>query len=147
MRKAESSKRLNELTEPHIIISASGMAEGGRILHHLKNNLGNERNTVLFVGFAAEHTLARRLMDGDKDVKIFGEAHRVKCEVVVMPYFSAHADRGGLLEFASNSSNGRLGKIFVVHGEVSQAEALKEALEERGHADVVIPDRLDTFTV
>lgn len=146
VRKAESSIQLNYLTEPHIIIAASGMAEGGRILHHLKNNVGNERNTVLFVGFAAEHTLARRLMDGDKDVRIFGEAHRVKCEIVSMPYFSAHADRSGLLEFVLKSPAEKLKKIFVVHGELDQAEALRETLVKRGYRDVVIPERLEAFT-
>jgi len=139
--------RLNFITDPHIIISASGMAEGGRVLHHLKNNVGDSRNTVLFVGFAAEHTLARRLMDGNKNVKIFGEEHRVKCEVANMPYFSAHADRSGLLEFAAKTPVERLKKIFVVHGEMSQAEALKQGLEKRGYTGVVIPERLDSITV
>lgn len=147
VRKAESSMRLNELTDPHIIISASGMAEGGRILHHLKNNVGEPRNTVLFVGFAAEYTLARRLMDGDKDVKIFGEGHRVRCEVVSLPYFSAHADRNGLLDFAAKTPADKLKRIFIVHGESSQAEALKEGLEIRGYTGVMIPERLDTHTI
>ncbi len=147
VRDAESSKRLNYLTDPHIVIAASGMAEGGRILHHLKNGVGEPRNLVLFVGFAAEHTLARRLMDGDKDVKIFGEEHRVKCEVVSMPYFSAHADRGGLLDFMSKTPAGRLKKIFLVHGELSQAEALKAKIEERGYTNVVIPERLESHVI
>jgi metallo-beta-lactamase family protein len=147
VRTAEASMKLNHLADPHIIISASGMAEGGRILHHLKNNVGDERNTVLLVGFAAEHTLARRLMEGQKDVKIFGEVHRVKCEVVNMPYFSAHADRSDLLEFATKTPAAKLGRIFVVHGELSQAEALKEGLEERGYNGVSIPERLETITI
>ena len=147
VRKAEASMRLNDLTEPHIIIAASGMAEGGRVLHHLKNNVGNSRNTVLFVGFAAEHTLGRRLMDGDKTVKIFGEEHRVKSEVVTMPYFSAHADRNGILEFVAATPPEKLKTIFIVHGELSQTEALKEALDERGYRDLVIPEQLETHTV
>jgi metallo-beta-lactamase family protein len=147
VRKTESSIQLNYLTEPHIIIAASGMAEGGRILHHLKHGVGDERNTVLFVGFAAEHTLARRLMDGEKDVRIFGETHRVKCEIVTVYYFSAHADRNGLLEFVSKSPPERLKKIFVVHGELDESEALKKSLLERGYGDVVIPERLQVFTL
>jgi metallo-beta-lactamase family protein len=147
VRKADASMRLNDLTEPHIIIAASGMAEGGRILHHLKNNVGSSRNTVLFVGFAAEHTLGRRLMDGDKTVKIFGEEHRVKCEVTSMPYFSAHADRKGILEFVSATPPEKLKKIFIVHGESSQTEALKKALAGRGYRDLVIPDQLETHTL
>ncbi len=147
VRKAESSKRLNYLTDPHIIISASGMAEGGRILHHLRNNLDNERNTVLMVGFAAEHTLARRLMDGRKEVKIFGEAHRVKCDVVTMPYFSAHGDTHDLMEFMSKNSPAKLKKVFVVHGEESQSLALKEKIEAAGYGNVVVPARLESFSL
>jgi metallo-beta-lactamase family protein len=147
VRHAESSKRLNELTEPHIIIAASGMAEGGRVLHHLRNNVGEPRNTVLFVGFAAEHTLARRLMDGEKQVKIFGEEHRVKCAVVSMPYFSAHADRSGLLDLVLRTPPERLRKIFLVHGEMSQAEALREKTLERGYTDIVIPERLSSHVI
>jgi len=147
VRKAESSIQLNYLTEPHIVIAASGMAEGGRVLHHLKNGVANPRNTVLFVGFAAEHTLARRMMEGDKDVRIFGESHHVNCEVLTMPYFSAHADRNGLLEFVSKNPVERLKRIFVVHGELNQAEAFKETLVNRGYGDVVIPERLQMFTL
>ncbi|MBP2681722.1 MAG: putative RNA-processing exonuclease, partial [Candidatus Krumholzibacteriota bacterium] len=147
VRKAESSIQLNYLTDPRIVIAASGMAEGGRILHHLKHGVGDERNTVLFVGFAAEHTLARRLMDGEKDVRIFGETHRVKCEIVTMPYFSAHADRGGILDFVSKSSVRKLKDVFVVHGELEQSEALRKSLVERGYRGVVIPERLQVFSL
>ncbi len=145
IRKASSSKKLNFLTDPHIIISASGMAEGGRILHHLKNNLEDERNTVLFVGFAAEHTLARRLMDGEKDVRVFGEQHHVECEVVTMPYFSAHGDRNDLAEFLEGTPPKKLKKVFLVHGEKTQLFALKENVQERGYKSVEVPERLDSF--
>ncbi|UCG52006.1 MAG: MBL fold metallo-hydrolase [Candidatus Latescibacterota bacterium] len=147
IRTAESSKKLNHLTEPHIIISASGMAEGGRILHHLRNNVENEKNLVLFVGFAAENTLARRMMDGEKEIKIFGEHHRVKSDVVTMPYFSAHADRNGLLDFIGANSPKKLKKIFLVHGEKSQSFALKEKIEEKGYKNIKVPARLDSFKI
>ena len=93
----EESKSLNELTYPHIVISVSGMAEGGRILHHLRNNLENPKALALMVGYAAEHTLARRLMDGHKEVRVFGEPFRVRCKVKKMDAFSGHADRDELL--------------------------------------------------
>ncbi|MEJ2719928.1 MAG: MBL fold metallo-hydrolase [bacterium] len=145
IRRASSSKKLNFLTDPHIIISASGMAEGGRILHHLKNNIEDDRNTILFVGFAAEDTLARRLMDGEKNVRIFGEQYDVKSEVITMPYFSAHADRDDLIEFLEGTPPKKLKKVFLVHGEKEQLFALKERAVERGYKNVEVPERLDSF--
>ncbi|UCH83309.1 MAG: MBL fold metallo-hydrolase [Candidatus Latescibacterota bacterium] len=147
VRKAAASKKLNFLTDPHIIVAASGMAEGGRILHHLKNNLEDERNTLLFVGFAAEHTLARRIMDGEKEVKVFGEKYNVECDVVTMPYFSAHGDRDDLIEFLTGTPPKTLKKVFLVHGEKSQQFALKERIEEKGYKQVRVPARLDSFSL
>lgn len=141
--KVEDSKALNEKTEPHIIISASGMAEGGRILHHLRNNIGNQKNLVLFVGYAAEHTLARKIMDGEEKVKIFGEEHNVKCKVRTMDYFSGHADQKGLLEYVKWSSPGKLKNIFLVHGEESQALPLREKLVGSGYRYVDFPNERD----
>ena len=147
IRKAEASKKLNELTDPHIIISASGMMEGGRILHHLRNNIEDKRTLLLFVGFAAHHTLARKLMDGHKKVKIFGEEYPVKCEIQSMPFFSGHTDQKGLLDFVSRSSPERLKTIFLVHGEEEVAEVLRGKILEMGYETVHIPARGDAFTV
>jgi metallo-beta-lactamase family protein len=147
VRATEASKRLNHINEPQIIIAASGMAEGGRILHHLRNNVHEKRNMVLFVGFAARHTLARRLMDGKKKVRIFGDQYEVKCEVKTMPYFSGHADRKGLLDYLDGQSTERLKNVFLVHGEVSQAEALQAGIREKGFTNVHIPAPGDTHTV
>lgn len=140
IRDVNLSKKLNGLSYPHIIISASGMAEAGRILHHLRNNIGNPANTVLMVGYSAQHTLARKLMDGEKIVRIFGEEHAVKCRVVTMDHFSAHADRKGLMDFISTLPMDRLKKIFVVHGEENQSLAFQQRLLDRGYRDVVVPD-------
>lgn len=137
--KVDDSKALNEKTEPHIIISASGMAEGGRILHHLRNNIGNPNNLVLFVGYAAEHTLARRIMDGNKLVKIFGEEYSVACKVKTMDYFSGHADQKGLLEYTDFSSPDKLKNIFLVHGEEEQALPLREKLIRKRFRHVSFP--------
>ncbi|MBN1302644.1 MAG: MBL fold metallo-hydrolase [Melioribacteraceae bacterium] len=137
--KVDESKELNDLKEPHIIISASGMAEGGRILHHLRNNISNPNNLVLFVGYAAEHTLARRIMDGDETVRIFGFEHTVKCKVRTMDYFSGHADQKGLLEYVKYSDRSRLKNIFLVHGEESQSLPLREKIIKKGYTSVQYP--------
>ncbi len=145
IRDVEKSKELNSLKFPHIIISASGMAEGGRILHHLRNNIGNSKNLVLFVGYAAQHTLARRLMDGEPVVKIFGEPHRVRCQIEKMDDFSAHADRDELLSYVDKLDRSRLKKIFLVHGEEDQSLPLRDALMKMGFASVEYPAAGQTF--
>ena len=95
----EESKKLNNLKRPAIIISASGMCEGGRVLHHLRRNIGDPNTTVLFVGFQAENTLGRKLLQGDKIARIYGEEHVVRARMEEIDGYSAHADEGELLEF------------------------------------------------
>lgn len=147
VRTVEESKKLNSLKYPHIIISASGMAEGGRILHHLKNNLDDHRNLVLLVGYAARDTLARRLMDGEKVVRIFGEEYPVRCKVKVMDAFSAHADRRELLDYLAFNPPGRLQRIFLVHGEPDQALPFKDALRSQGYPEVHVPEPGEVFSL
>jgi metallo-beta-lactamase family protein len=147
VRAVEESKKLNELKYPHIIISASGMAEGGRILHHLKNSLDGHRNLVLLVGYAAQDTLARRLMDGEKVVRIFGEEYPVRCKVKVMDAFSAHADRRELLDYLAFNRPDKLKRIFLVHGELDQALPLKDALRSQGYPEVHIPEPGEVFSL
>jgi metallo-beta-lactamase family protein len=139
VREAAKSKELNDLKSPHIIISASGMAEGGRILHHLRNNIGNSRNLVLFVGYAAMHTLARKLMDGEKKVKIFGEEHKVRARVKKIDDFSAHADQTELVNYLKFQSPTVLKHLFLVHGEEEQALPLKEKFESMKYSQVYYP--------
>jgi metallo-beta-lactamase family protein len=147
VRDVEESKRLNDLRVPVIIISASGMAEGGRILHHLKNNIEDHRNLVLLVGYAAKDTLARKLMDGDKLVKIFGEEYPVRCKVRSMDVFSAHADRRGLLDYVKHSTPEKLKSIFLVHGESDQAIPLRDAFRSQGYASVEYPAAGEIFEI
>lgn len=147
IRNAEHSKKLNKLKEPHIIISASGMAEGGRILHHLRNNISNPKNLVLFVGYAAQHTLARRIMEGEEVVRIFGEKHKVRCKVKKMDYFSAHADKNGLHDYVSTSPPQKLKHLFLVHGEEDQAIPLQNALKSKGYPSVYFPAPNQEFDV
>lgn len=139
VRDVEASKRLNALNYPHIVISASGMAEGGRILHHLRNSVGNPKNVVMMVGYAAEHTLARRLMEGHRKIRIFGEEHAVRCQVVQFDDFSAHADRNGLLQFVRSQKPERLRHVFLVHGEEDQALPLRDAVRSLGFRSVHFP--------
>ena len=146
-RSVEDSKELNGKKEPMIIISASGMAEGGRILHHLANNVGNPKNLVLFVGYAAQHTLARRIMDGDKKVNIFGEKFEIRCKVRKMDYFSAHADQGELIDYLRLNMKEKLKNIFLVHGEQEQALPLREKLVRKGYRNVHFPVSGEKFEI
>lgn len=141
VRDVQASKALNFLREPAVIIAASGMCEGGRILHHLKNNIEDPQTSVLFVGFQAENTLGRRIKDGNKEVKIFGEPYTVRAQIESIEGFSAHADRSGLLEWAGRMDRQRLRHIFLVHGELEAAAALAQYLEADGHRQVTVPER------
>jgi metallo-beta-lactamase family protein len=129
--KVEDSMRLNGMKGPMIIISASGMCEVGRILHHLRNNIEDPKNTILIIGFQAEHTLGRRLVEHDPYVKIFGVKRPVRAEVKVMNSFSAHAGRHDLIAFAKRFKD-RAEKILLVHGEDRALNSLRAALQAEG---------------
>ncbi len=136
-RSVDESKEINEKEGPMIIISASGMCEHGRILHHLKNNISDPKNIVLIVGYQAENTLGRKLVMGDKVVSIFGDSYDVKASIYIMDAFSAHADRSDLLEYISRIEG--LKKIFLVHGESTQRESFRVALSQNGFKDIYLP--------
>ncbi len=138
VRSVEESKALNEMQEPMVILSASGMAEAGRILHHLRNNIEDKRNTIVIVSWQAPYTLGRRLADREKRVKIFGEVYTRRAEVATIGGFSAHAGRNMLLEYAA-ACKGRLRQIFLVHGEHKAAAALREGLREQHVSPVFYP--------
>ncbi|MGH2592475.1 MAG: MBL fold metallo-hydrolase RNA specificity domain-containing protein [Anaerolineae bacterium] len=146
VRDAERSKALNERREPAVIIAASGMCEAGRVLHHLKHHVGDSRNTVMFVGYQAENTLGRKLLDGWKRVKIFGDEYDVAAEIVKLEGYSAHADHDGLVAFAHNMAQ-RPDQTFIVHAELEAAEALRKGLIGIGLGNVSIPDRGDIAEV
>lgn len=138
-RSVEESKSINSYKGPVVIISASGMAETGRILHHLRNNIDNPNNTVLITSWMAPHTLGRRLLEGVKKVKIFGEKHNVNARVESIDGLSAHAGQSALVEYAT-SLKGRVKEIFLVHGEEKPATKLMEILSEHGMEDVHYPE-------
>jgi metallo-beta-lactamase family protein len=129
VRQVEQSKEINFVREPAVIISASGMAEHGRVLHHLKNNIEDERCTVIIAGWQAPDTLGRRLVDKERSVRIFGEEYDVRAEVLVLDGFSGHADHRGLLEWA-DAFKKRPRQVFLVHGEPDSARSLARALKD-----------------
>ncbi|TLU97859.1 MBL fold metallo-hydrolase RNA specificity domain-containing protein [Dyadobacter luticola] len=137
--KVEESIALNDKKEPCIIISASGMAEAGRIKHHIKNNIGNTSATILLVGYASGNTLAGALKRGDKHVNIFGEQFEVRCQVRSMESFSGHGDYNEMLDFLSCQTPERVKKVFLVHGEYETQVSFKLKLEKAGFANVYIP--------
>ena len=138
VQDTSESKALNGLKVPAIIISSSGMCEAGRILHHLKNNIEDHRNTVLIVGFMAENTLGRKIADRSETVKIFGVEYRLKAEVKILNAFSAHADYSEILDYVSNFSSGKLKRIFLVHGEPEAQESLKLKLIEKNFKPIIM---------
>ena len=128
LRESADSKKLNDRKDPMIIISASGMAEAGRIRHHLANNIGDPANLVLFVGYCAEHTLGAQILAGRSPVNIFGEPHEVRAAIASIDSFSGHADRTELRRYVA-ALTGDFRRIYVVHGEESQALAFAETLQ------------------
>ncbi len=135
---SEESKKINDRKEPCIIISSSGMCEGGRILHHLKNNIGDPRNTVLVVGFMAANTLGRMIADKLPVVKIFGEPYPLKSRVKILNTFSGHADYQDIRSYVGAMDLKRLKKVFLVHGETEALANMKKVLLETGVAAVEI---------
>ncbi|HWW02778.1 MAG TPA: MBL fold metallo-hydrolase [Candidatus Acidoferrum sp.] len=140
IREAAQSRKLNDLRDPAIIISASGMAEAGRIRHHLVNNIGNPINLILFIGYCAEHTLGAQILSGTNPVNIFGEPHPVRARIAALDSFSGHADKNELRRYVE-AIQGDIKKIAVIHGEESQALAFGETLKAmRPRAEVMVPE-------
>ncbi len=139
VRSVDESKALNERTDPMVIISASGMAETGRILHHLKNNIENPNTTICIVSWQAPDTLGRRLADREKQVKIFGEVYTVNAQIATIGGLSGHAGQDLLMEYAL-SANGKLRKVFLVHGEEKPATILQNKLRDIGVRQVAYPE-------
>ena len=144
VRDVEQSKALNDLRGPFMIISASGMCEAGRILHHLKNNIGDPRTTILLTGYQAENTLGRKIEEGQQEVPIFGEPMRVRAEVQKIDALSGHADREEMLAWIKPIAQG-LKKVFLVHGEPGQQDAFATAIGSRYGLQVAVPERGQSF--
>ncbi len=146
VRTVEESKKLNDLRDPCILIAASGMCENGRIVHHLKHNIEDPRNTVLIIGFQAPDTLGRRLVERRPEVRIHDRSWKLRAEVVVMNGFSSHADRDDFRDYLGPLA-GQTKQVRLVHGDLDQAEALAQGLREQGFTDVAIPARGEAVTL
>lgn len=129
IRAVDKSKELNASNHQAIIISASGMCEAGRILHHLRNSIEDPKNTILFVGYCAQNTLGSKIRNGDEEVRIFGDKFKLKANVEIMDSFSGHADHSELMDYFE-SVKGPKSKVWLVHGESERSDALCESLRE-----------------
>ena len=141
IRSADESKMLNYSKNPCVIISASGMAEAGRIKHHISNNIENSRNSILMTGYCEPNSLGGRLMRRPKEVNIFGQPHEVNAEIGEMRSMSAHGDYEDLLQFLSCQDPKQVEKLFLVHGELEVQQDFKARLIKKGFLDVQIPER------
>jgi metallo-beta-lactamase family protein len=146
IRNLEDSMALNSLNGPAIILSASGMCEYGRILHHLRNHCEDPKNTILIVGFQAQNTLGRRIVERQRTIRIFGVDRQLNAQVRIMNEFSAHAGRSELLDFGGRFK-GRAERILLVHGEAEALDSLKKGLEERGVGRVEIQRPNETIEI
>ncbi|MBI2674436.1 MAG: MBL fold metallo-hydrolase [Candidatus Yanofskybacteria bacterium] len=145
-RTTEESKQINDVTPPKIIIAGSGMSTGGRILHHERRYLQDPNSTILFIGYQVKGSLGRRILDEEKEVKIFGEKVTVNCKVEAIGGYSAHADSEGLLEWVKTAnSEGKLKKVFVVQGEEDSSLALARKIERALEIDAVVPKQGEGF--
>ncbi len=143
----DESKSLNEKKGPMIIISADGMCEAGRVVHHLANNISNPKNTILIVGYMAENTLGRRIRDGESEVKIMGDWYNVKANVEQINAFSAHADYEETVKWLDSIDKSRLKQIFMVHGEKDAQLFLQQYLWEHGYKNVTICKYGETYPI
>jgi len=140
IRSVEESKALNTMDDPCIIISASGMAQAGRVKHHIFNNIEKTSTTILIVGYCAEGTLGAYLVKKPDRVKIFGQEKMVRANIEIISSLSAHADQPEMISYLGSQDKDKLKKIFLVHGELKRQTAFKAALEIEGYTDVVIPE-------
>lgn len=146
VKTVEESKALNELEGPSMIIAASGMCEGGRVVHHLKHTIPDEKNLVIITGFQAPGTLGRRIVEGKvKEVSLYGDHYPLNCQVEVLNEYSAHADRRDLLDFFKGYEPRKVKKVFLVHGDADQSQALAEGVGELGYKEVTIPEQGKTI--
>ena len=147
VKKKEDSQKINNSDEPCVIISAAGMADAGRVKHHIFHGIENARNTILFVGYAEPNSLGGKLQRGEKEVTIFGEAKQVKAEIKIVASLSAHGDYEEILRYLKNQDTEKVRKLFLVHGEEKVIASFAGRLRKYGFKDVVTPNRGDVFEV
>jgi len=148
IRDAEASKALNGRNEPMIVISASGMASAGRILHHIAHTVEDDRNTILIVGYCAEGTLGERLVNGEQEIKIHGEPYQVRARIEKLNAYSGHADQPEMYQYIRKSQDpSQIKSIFLVHGEEVRSLAFQAYLQEKGYQQVTVPHRGDMVEI
>ncbi|MEN9548225.1 MAG: hypothetical protein RIR12_816 [Bacteroidota bacterium] len=145
VQTVEQSKQLNFLNGPMVIISSSGMADAGRVKHHISNNIENSRNTILLTGYCEPRSLGGRLMNGDKEVTIFGVMHEVNAEIGAIRSMSAHGDYDDLCQWLSSQHEEKVKNIFLVHGEYEVQTEFKDKLLKKGYTQVTIPAQHEEF--
>jgi len=143
VKDVNRSKQIHDITRPIILISASGMCENGRILHHLKNNIENPKNTIIIIGFMANNTLGKRIVERAKTVRIFGRIYELNAEVITVNAFSSHADKNGLLNYIRGVGKNLKG-VFLVHGEIEQLNSLRAEIRKKLNINPQIPAKGDT---
>jgi metallo-beta-lactamase family protein len=147
IQQVEDSKKLNDIQEPCIIISASGMMEAGRIKHHLANSISSSKNTILAVGYCSPATLGARILRGEKEVSIFGTVYKVNADVERLDSYSGHADYNEMLQFLECQNKEQVKQLILVHGAFDSQQFFSEKLKEKGFNHVVIPELGDTVAV
>jgi metallo-beta-lactamase family protein len=147
IKSVQESKALNEDMHPKVIISASGMADAGRVKHHIKNNISTEKNTILIVGYCEPRSLGGRLMNGATEVRIYGEPFEVRCKIGVIQSMSAHGDYEDLMQFLACQNPADVKQVYIVHGEPAVQDHFAERLKKKGFKDVVVPELHETYTL
>ena len=145
IQSVEERKALNEDLHPKVIISASGMADAGRVKHHIKNNIENPKSAILLVGYCEPHSLGGRLQNGQKEVKIYSELYKVKSKIGSIRSMSAHGDYEDLMQFLACQTPELVSQVFVVHGEAEVQDHFAERLRKKGFKDVFVPEMHETF--
>ncbi|MFO7370476.1 MAG: MBL fold metallo-hydrolase [Bacteroidales bacterium] len=140
IKEVEDSKKLNDSQEPCIIVSSSGMMEAGRVKHHLANNLSDSKNTVLAVGYCAPTTLGARLLNGAKEVSIFGTVHKVNADIEKLDSYSGHADYNEMIQYLECQDKEKVSRVLLVHGDLDAQEFFRGKLTEQGYQQVTIPE-------
>jgi len=147
IKSVHESKALNEDMHPKVIISASGMADAGRVKHHIKNNISNAKNTILMVGYCEPRSLGGRLMNGASEVRIYGEPFEVRCKIGSIKSMSAHGDYEDLMQFLACQNPADVKQVYIVHGEPEVQDHFAERLRKKGFKEVVVPELHKTYTL
>lgn len=147
IQSVQESKALNEDMHPKVIISASGMADAGRVKHHIKNNISSAKNTILMVGYCEPRSLGGRLMNGATEVRIYGEPFDVKCKIGSIRSMSAHGDYEDLMQFLACQNPVDVKQVYIVHGEPEVQDHFAERLRKKGFKDVIVPELHETYTL